>query len=141
MTISIRAQVDNRENSHQVELATNGNIHTITIPPRAGGFGSSANGGEMLFAALATCYCNDIYREADKRGITVERVEVEAHAEFGGPGEPALSLRYTANVAARAAAQAIRDLMTDTDRVAEVQNTLRRGMEVRFEAGQAHSVA
>jgi hypothetical protein len=33
------------------------------------GGGSSANGGELLCLALATCYCNDVYREAKKRGI------------------------------------------------------------------------
>jgi uncharacterized OsmC-like protein len=35
-----------------------------------------------LFLALASCYCNDIYREAAKRNIKVERVEVNC----GAPG-------------------------------------------------------
>jgi hypothetical protein len=29
---------------------------------------------------MATCYCNDIYREAAKRGIEVIGVEVQANA-------------------------------------------------------------
>ncbi|MGE5248812.1 MAG: OsmC family peroxiredoxin, partial [Bacteroidota bacterium] len=62
--MKISAQVINSKGRHQVNLRTNGDSHELTIPPRAGGFGSSANGGELLFLALATCYCNDIYREA-----------------------------------------------------------------------------
>jgi hypothetical protein len=51
--------------------------------------GSSINGGELLFAALATCFCNDRYREAAKRGVEVQDVEVEVTGTFGNPGEPA----------------------------------------------------
>ena len=47
------------------------------------GFGSSATGGELLCLALATCFCNDFYRKAEKQAITVIRVEVEVKAEFG----------------------------------------------------------
>jgi organic hydroperoxide reductase OsmC/OhrA len=33
-----------------------GREHSLETPPRSGGFGSNANGGELLFLALATCY-------------------------------------------------------------------------------------
>jgi hypothetical protein len=36
----------------------------LGIPAKAEGSSSSLNEGELLFLALATCYCNDIYREA-----------------------------------------------------------------------------
>jgi organic hydroperoxide reductase OsmC/OhrA len=68
--MKISARVQNSEGHHQVTLNTNGAAHTVTIAPKATGFGSIANGGELLFLALATCYCNDIYREADKRELT-----------------------------------------------------------------------
>ena len=73
----ISARVQNSQGQHQVSLATNDTVHSLSIPPKPTGFGSSANGGELLFLALATCYCNDIYREAAKRGIEVVGVEVE----------------------------------------------------------------
>jgi organic hydroperoxide reductase OsmC/OhrA len=136
MSLLIEARVDNQRGRHAVTLSTNGVAHAITIDPRASGFGSRANGGELLCLALATCYCNDVYREADQRGIAVTRVEVEAQASFGAPGEPATSIEYRAHVEARALAPAIRELMEHTDRVAEVQNTLRRGTTVRFEVGR-----
>jgi organic hydroperoxide reductase OsmC/OhrA len=119
------ARVQNREGQHQVSLSTNDNVHTLAISPKSTGFGSSVNGGELLFLALATCYCNDIYREAAKRGIHVESVEVEVAGEFGSEGEGATNVRYQAKIAAHASEDVIRSLGSETDRVAEIQNTLR----------------
>src|SRR5512136_1559228 len=123
--MKISARVQNSEGQHTVSLRTNDNEHSLTIPPKATGFGSSANGGELLFLALATCYCNDIYREAAKRGLRVERVEVEVDGEFGAEGESARNVSYHAKVTAQAGEAEIRELMQHTDRVAEIQNTLR----------------
>lgn len=137
----LEARVENQHGQHLVSLATNGSAHVLQVPTRSSGFGSSINGGELLCLAMATCYCNDLYREAERRSITVIRVEVESQAEFGAVGEPASSLRYRANVIARAPEHEIRELMLHTDRVAEVQNTLRRGIEVHFDVGHAQSEA
>jgi organic hydroperoxide reductase OsmC/OhrA len=132
--MEIRARVESRRDQHQVTLQTNGQSHTLTVPPRASGFGSSANGGELLALALATCYCNDLYREAAGRGIQVQAVEVEVDARFGGPGEPARQIRYRAKVTADAPDDAVRELIEHTDRVAEVHNTLRAGIAVELES-------
>jgi len=123
--VKIRATVQNSAGQHHVTLRTNDNVHSLAIPPKPTGFGSSANGGELLFLALATCYCNDIYREAAKRGLKVEQVEVEVDGEFGTEGEPAKNVTYRARVTAQASEAEIRELMRHTDRVAEIQNTLR----------------
>jgi organic hydroperoxide reductase OsmC/OhrA len=123
--MKISALVQNSENHHQVTLQTNDHVHTLTIHPRTTGFGSSANGGELLFLALATCFCNDIYREAGKRGLKVEGVEVEVQGDFGAEGEPARNVTYRARVTAQANEAEVRELIKQTDRVAEIQNTLR----------------
>jgi organic hydroperoxide reductase OsmC/OhrA len=128
--MKISATVQNSAGLHHVALRTDDNLHSLEIPPKAVGFGSSANGGELLFLALATCYCNDLYREADKRGIKIERVEVEVEGEFGAAGEPARNVSYRARVAAHASEAHIRELMSHTDRVAEIQNTLRLGIPI-----------
>lgn len=130
--MKISAHVENSQNQHQVTLTTNGISHSITIPPRPSGFGSSANGGELLFLALATCYCNDIYRESAKRNIQVEKVEVEVSGDFGAEGEPATNVAYKAKVHAKGSEAEIRALMEHTDTVAEIQNTLRAGVQVKL---------
>lgn len=129
----ISAQVQNSKGSHIVTLRTNDNVHSIDIPPRSTGFGSSANGGELLFLALGTCFCNDIYREAAKRGIVVESVQVQVEGDFGAEGEPARNIVYRAQVASSASRDEIRELIAHTDRVAEIQNTLRAGVPVTLE--------
>ena len=123
--MKITAKVENSKDYHQVTLQTNDNVHSIVIPPKSTGYGSSANGGELLFLALATCYCNNIYREAAKRNIKVERVEVNVEGDFGVEGEPAKNVTCRAKVAAQASGQEIQDMMHFVDTVAEIQNTLR----------------
>jgi uncharacterized OsmC-like protein len=119
------ARVENSQDSHQVTLQAGEAIHSITIAPRETGFGSSVSGGELLFLALATCYCNDLYREAAKKNIKVERVEVDVEGDFPAAGEPARNIVYKAKVVAAADEHEIRELMKFTDTVVEIQNTLR----------------
>jgi uncharacterized OsmC-like protein len=128
--MKIIATVENSKDNHQVILQTNENVHSIVIPPKPTGYGSSANGGELLFLALATCYCNDLYREAAKRNVKVERVEVNVEGDFGGEGEPCKNVKYYAKVFANASEDEIREMMKFTDTVAEIQNTLRNGTPV-----------
>lgn len=135
--ISISAEVKNSQNHHEVMVTTNQNAHSITIEPKSSGFGSSANGGELLFLALATCYCNDIYREAAKRNISVKSVEVTVSGEFGDAHVSAAeNIIYSARVEADASEADIADLMRHTDTVAEIQNTLRKGVSVTLQSIQ-----
>src|SRR5262245_48808443 len=128
--MKIIAKVENSKDNHQVTLQTNDNVHSIIIPPKSTGYGSSANGGELLFLALATCYCNDFYREAVKRNIQVKRVEVNVEGDFGAEGDQAKNVTYQAKVFAQASEDEIREMMKFTDTVAEIQNTLRVGTPV-----------
>src|SRR5512139_3277650 len=109
--MKISARVENSRDNHQVTLQTNDSVHSINIPPKTGGYGSSVNGGELLFLALASCYCNDIYREAARRNIQVEQVEVTVEGDFGAEGEPANNVVYRARVFAQAGEDEIRELM------------------------------
>ncbi len=64
----ISATVNNSQQTNDATVATEGNKKKISIPAKEDARGSSVNGGELLFLALATRFCNDVYREAAKRG-------------------------------------------------------------------------
>ena len=138
--MKISARVENSHNQHHVTLATNDQHHTLDIPPKATGYGSSANGGELLFLALATCYGNDIYREAAAQSIEITAVAVEVSGEFGAPGEPARNVTYRATITGKADAATLEALARHTDSVAEIQNTLRAGAAVYLEAIQVATI-
>ena len=141
MVNKICATVESEFERHRVTLSTGGNSHALSIAPRVSGLGSSANGGELLCLALATCYCNDLYREAAKRSLRVLGVEVQASADFGAEGQAASRLSYRVAVQAEAPEHAIRELIEHTDTVAEVHNTLRLGIAVELESFEATTVA
>ena len=126
------AQIQNNPGDHQVTLSVGDKEQTLPIAPRTGG-GSSVTGGELLFLALATCYCNDIYREAAAQNIRVNSVKVEVEGDFEAPGRPASNIVYRAKIDADATQEQIRELMLHTDSVAEIQNTLRLGTPVWLE--------
>ena len=128
--MQISAQLNNRADSHTVHLTTAGQTRPLAIAGRPGG-GSAVNGGELLMLALATCYCNDLYREAARLQIPLDAVEVEASAAFDGIGLAARDIRYRARIESSATAAQIEQLLRETDAVAEVHNTLRAGAAVR----------
>lgn len=129
--MKISAKIENGYQFHEVEVTTDGKSQGIAIPPKTSGYGSAINGGELLFLALATCYCNDLYREATQRNIVLTKVEVEASGEFGQPGEPGFNITYCAKVEGEASDLVLQELLEHTDRLAEVQNTLRVGVKVK----------
>jgi organic hydroperoxide reductase OsmC/OhrA len=132
--MQVAATVINTAQAHEVRVRTDANARRLAIAAKAAGRGSSVNGGEFLMLALATCYCNDLFREADRLGIAIDRVEVEATAEFDGVGLGARDIRYRAQVASPAGRERIAELVRQTDAVAEIHNTLRAGGKVTMVA-------
>lgn len=128
--MQISAVVRNSRAGHDVTVHTDGASRPLPIPARANGKGSAVNGGEFLMLALATCYCNDLYREAERLQIPVDGVEVEASAQFTGIGLAATGIGYRVRVVSDAPADVIAELVRQTDAVAEVHNTLRAGVPV-----------
>jgi uncharacterized OsmC-like protein len=130
------AHLRNKPGSQNLTLKVGDKEQSLPIAPRESG-GSSVTGGELLFLAIATCYCNDIYREAAKTGIKIESVEVDVEGDFEAPGRPASDIVYRAKVEADASEEKIRELMLHTDRMAEIHNSLRLGTPVRLEISGA----
>ena len=122
--MKISAGLANQKDKHEVTLETNGRQHSLVISPKSEGFGSSTNGGELLFLALATCYCNGLCREAAKRGIEIEGLQVKVAANSEGKESLPATLRIGPRLRPRLQKEVL-DLMRFTDTVAEIQNTLR----------------
>lgn len=131
----ISAIVRNTACTHDTEVRTGDAARTLAVAAKAQGRGSSVNGGEFLMLALATCYCNDLFREAARLGIAIDSVEVQASADFEGIGLAARNVRYRARVESPAPASQIQQLLQETDAVAEVHNTLRAGVPVSLLPG------
>ena len=122
--MQISAQVKTGGGSPEVLVKTGDIEQSLPIPSKPGGHGLGVNGGELLFLAAAVCYCNDIYREASKRGIVVNGVEVFVSGEFLSAGAAASSVAYTVKLKGPNPSL-LRDLAAVTDRVAEVHQSLR----------------
>ena len=132
--MEISAIVRNSATSHQAIVRTGTVSQSLAVAPKTAGRGSAVNGGEFLMLALATCYCNDLYREAARLQVPIDAVEVEATAQFAGIGLAATDIRYRARVTSPAQTEVIADLLRQTDAVAEVHNTLRSGVPVELTA-------
>jgi len=130
--VRISATVRNSGDAHEVAVSMQGIARALEVPAKSGGRGSAVNGGEFLMLALATCYCNDIYREAQRLGIGVEGVEVEASADFDGIGLAASNVTYRARVKSPAPKERIEQLLRETDAVAEIHNTVRSPIKVEL---------
>ena len=99
--MEISAHLRNGPDGHSLVVSTDGTPRPLVVSARASGQGSAVNGGELLMAALATCYCNDLYREAARLGVAVIGCEVRAHGRFDGVGLPARDIIYAARVKPR----------------------------------------
>lgn len=129
--MEISATVKNNAAGQETSVSSAGFSRPLALPAKTNGRGCNVNGGELLALALATCFCNDIYREANRLGITINGCEVTARAHFNGVGLPAESITYAARVDSPASPGDIERLLRETDRVAEIHNTLRSGCVVR----------
>jgi uncharacterized OsmC-like protein len=130
--MQISASIKSSLNNNAVSVKTNDTAQGVKLPAKATGLGSAINGGELLMLSLAVCFCNDLYREAKKRNLILTNVEVIVSGEFGAEGEPGKNFQYKTNVASDADESEIDELIRHTDAVAEIHNTLRKGLNVRL---------
>ena len=128
--MQIRARVLNREEHHLAEVETEGQRKAVKVPGKSEGRGLDLNGGELLFLSLATCYCNDVFREARTTGLTIDDIEVTVEGTFAGRGDPAQEIAYSVRVTSPDDPGEVESLLRATDEVAEIQNTLRLGIPV-----------
>lgn len=104
----------------------------VDRPESMGGAGRGFSGGQLLNLAVAGCVSNDLFREAAKRGITLDRVVVAADSDYGGDPMVSTDIRYTVEVEGDATAEELDDLVRHVDRIAEIPNSLRSGTRVEL---------
>lgn len=117
---SLRPASDDRgETTHFTHRWTDGGVEVST------GF----TGAHLLHVAVAACVLNDVYREAEKLGIGVDGVRVEAAGGFTEDWS-STGVHYQVEVDSPAEAESIEDLLGVVDRVAEIPRALRVGAAV-----------
>ena len=107
-------------------VASSGSYSVITDrPATAGGRGLGFSGGQLLYAAIAGCYSNDLYREAATMGIALRRVSLTVDGDFPKRGEPSTPITVDLEVEGDAPAERLRELVDLVDRIAEIPNSIR----------------
>jgi uncharacterized OsmC-like protein len=130
--MKLSASIHSKRNHYKTFVQANESVKEIRIGQKLSGLGSSITGGELLLLSLATCFCNNIYREAAKRNIEISAVEVEVTGHFGADGEPGSNFKYNTRITSDSSQSEIEDLVNYTDKVAEVHNTLRKGVSIQL---------
>jgi uncharacterized OsmC-like protein len=111
---------------------SNGRAVSIDRTQPAGGMGIGFSGGELLLLAVGGCYCNDLYREAEKMDIEIKNVEIEVSCDWGGTPVRAQDICIDVRVESTAPTVDVERLIKHAYQVAEVPNSLRKGTEVHL---------
>ena len=128
--MKISASLKSNYNHHDIVVMTDETAKEMQISPQPTGFRSSVSGAELLLLSLATGFCNDFYREAAKRNMAISGLEVVFTGEFGEEGEQGTDFTYWAHFLSDEPSSEIEDLIQYTDRIAQIHNTLRKGVSI-----------
>jgi len=126
--------VETRNIAGEVTAVGRAGPFTLVVdrPVEAGGGGLGFNGGQLLYLAVAGCVSNDLFREAQARGLELESVRVSVDGDFAG--DPAVSgpIAYSVEIGGGGSPDELERLVRDVDRIAEIPNSLRQGTPVRL---------
>jgi uncharacterized OsmC-like protein len=88
-------------------------------------------GAHLLHLAPAGCVLNDVYREAESRGIAVQGVRVSASGAFNTETWQSTGITYRVELDAPASAAEIDEFLLLVDSVAEIPKSIRAGASVK----------
>ena len=89
----------------------------------------AANGAQLLHLSVALCVLNDSYREAERLGMKLEGVAVEADGGFDDDWH-STGIDYTVTLDSQASAQDLARLSAVVDELAEIPRAIRAGVPV-----------
>lgn len=87
------------------------------------------NGAQVLHLSVALCVLNDTYREAERLGVEVEGVSVEADGSFDEEWR-STGIEYRVTLDSTASSAALDHVHAAVDEVAEIPRALRAGAPV-----------
>jgi hypothetical protein len=88
------------------------------------------NGAQVLHLSVALCVLNDTYREAERLGLEIDGVAVEADGGFDEQWR-STGIVYTVTLDSQASTDDLTGLMTVVDDVAEIPRAVRAGAPVQ----------
>jgi hypothetical protein len=91
--------------------------------------GPAGNGAQVLHLSVALCVLNDTFREAERLGIEVAGVAVEADGGFDDAWR-STGVAYSVTLDSAAPAEDLARLGAVVDEVAEIPRALRAGVAV-----------
>ena len=91
--------------------------------------GPAANGAQLLHMSVALCVLNDTYREAERLGLDVDGVAVEADGGFDDEWR-STGIEYSVTLDSRASVEDVARLNTVVDDVAEIPRAVRAGAQI-----------
>jgi hypothetical protein len=89
----------------------------------------AANGAQVLHLAVALCVLNDSYREAERLGITLDGIAVEADGGFDDEWR-STGIEYSVTLDSTASTVDVERLGAVVDEVAEIPRAVRAGAPV-----------
>lgn len=87
-------------------------------------------GAHLLHLAAAGCVLNDVYREAERLGLSVRGVRVTASGGFDADTWRSTGIVYAVEVDAQCSQQELDHLLATVDAVAEIPIAIRAGTTV-----------
>jgi hypothetical protein len=97
-----------------------------------------ANGAHVLHLSVALCVLNDTYREAERLGIKVDGVVVDADGGFDDEWR-STGIDYSVTVDSQASPEDLARLQAVVDEVAEIPRAIRVGTRVTRVDGPGES--
>ena len=88
------------------------------------------NGAQVLHLSVALCVLNDTYREAERLGLEIDGVAVEADGGFDDQWR-STGIVYSVTLDSRASMDDLTGLMAVVDDVAEIPRAVRAGAPVQ----------
>ena len=102
----------------------------VDRPAGHGGRGLGFNGGQLLNLAVAACVSNDLFREADRRGLALRRVRVSVTSDYVGSPAVSTPIQFDVELDGDAAQADLDALLDHVDAIAEIPNSIRNGTPV-----------